>query len=207
MLTLTSPIETWLHRVPAGLKLALLCATTIVLFQLDALPILAGVLAIVGGVYLGFGWMFFRYGLQMLRPLLPFVVVVGLWHLWIDDVPGGLAVILRFFTAVAIANLVTMTTRLSDMISVIEGVAQSFAWLGIKPRAVALSIALTIRFIPVLGQKIELINAAWKARSTRRSRWRIFIPVILAVLDDATHVADALRARGGTNQHQATTGE
>ena len=48
MLTLTSPVETPLHRLPAGLKLGLLCAFTILLFRLSSpLPLaaIAGALA------------------------------------------------------------------------------------------------------------------------------------------------------------------
>lgn len=197
MLTLTSPIETWLHRVPAGAKLAVLCLTTIAVFRVDEPQALAAVLIGVVILYLSFGWQFFSHGMKMLRPLLPFIAIVVLWHAWIDDLSGGSVIILRFVTAVAIANLVTMTTRLTDMVAVVERVTPSIAWLGLKPRTVAISMALAVRFVPVLGQKVEQISLAWKARSARRANWRILIPIILAVLDDAEHVAESLRARGG----------
>lgn len=197
MLTLTSPIETWLHRVPTGPKFALLCLATIVLFRIDQLTILTGVLVFVALFYIGFGRLFFAHGARMLIPLLPFGVVITVWHWWIGDLHSGIMIMLRLVCAVAVANLVTMTTRLSDMVVLIERMTPSIAWLGLKPKAVALSIALAIRFIPVLGLKVEQINLAWKARSARRSNWRILIPILLAVLDDAEHVAEALRARGG----------
>lgn len=197
MLTLTSPHETWLHNVPAGWKLLLLCLATVLLFRIGTAAVLVAVLAGVALVYLGFGRTFLRHGLGMLRPLLPFVVVVGLWHAWLGELQGGAMIIIRLVTAVAIANLVTMTTRLSDIVAVVERVAAPLARIGLKPKAIALAIALAIRFVPVLGQKIELIHLAWKARSARRPGWRIFVPTMLAVLDDADHVADALRARGG----------
>ena len=42
MISLTSPIETWAHRVPAGAKLAALSVATVGLFLLDD-PISLGV--------------------------------------------------------------------------------------------------------------------------------------------------------------------
>lgn len=199
MLTLTSPVETWLHRRPAGVKLLGLCLVTIALFQIEDLRLAGAVLAGLGLVYLSFGMAFFRQGVRLLRPIWPFVVIVLAWHALTDDLVAGTLIIIRLMTAIALANLVTMTTRLSDMIEVIEKITPSIAAIGLNPKSLALSIALTIRFIPVLGQKIEQINAAWRARSVRRTSFRILIPVLLAVLDDAEHVAEALRARGGIN--------
>ena len=54
-----------------------------------------------------------------------------------------------------------------------------------------------IRFIPVMLLRMEALALAFRARSARRGSWRIVMPGVLAALDDADHVADALRARGG----------
>ena len=61
----------------------------------------------------------------------------------------------------------------------------------------SLALALVIRFIPVMLTRTEAISLAFRARSPRRPGWRLLMPVSLAALDDAEHVADALRARGG----------
>jgi biotin transport system permease protein len=197
MLTLTSPIETPWHRWPAGAKLAALCGFTVLLFALASPVALAACLAAITALYLPGGVAFLRLGARLLWPLWPFVAIVGLWHLWTGDGQGGLAVILRLLTAVAAANLVTMTTRLSDMITVIERLASPLARLGLPPRTLALAIALTIRFLPVLSDRLTRIAEAWRARSPRRPGWRILTPATLATLDDADQVAEALRARGG----------
>ena len=39
--------------------------------------------------------------------------------------------------------------------------------------------------------------STWRARSPRRPGWQILMPVTLLAIDDAEHVAEALRARGG----------
>lgn len=197
MLTLTSPVETPWHRVAAGWKLGALCLFTVGLFALDGLWALAGALAVVVSLYARGGGVFLRAGVRMLRPLWPFVVIAGAWHGWIGMPGAGAAVVLRLVAAVAAANLVTMTTRLSDMIVVVERLARPLERLGLSPRMLAMAVALVIRFVPVLSERAAQLREAWRARSARRAGWPLIVPVTLAALDDAEHAADALRARGG----------
>ena len=207
MLTLTSPVDTFLHRLPAGPKLVSLIAVTVMVVRLDDPLLLTGILASVAAAYRSFGPNFFKHGLVLLKPLLPFAAIVGLWHGWTGYLSGGIAIVLRFTIVVAIANLVTMTTRLTEIIAVVERLTPRIRSIGLNPRKLALAIALSIRFMPVLGQKLEQIGMAFRARSTRRPRWRILLPAILLVLDDADHVADALRARGGVEPMRKSAGE
>lgn len=198
MLTLTSPVETPLHRLPAGLKLAALAIFTLVLFRLSSPLPLAGAAALVAALHLPWGRTFAAHAARMLRPLWPFVLVVALWHLWIGDLSGGAVILLRIVTAVAAANLVTMTTRLSDMLAVFETLARPLSPL-LPPRRLALAFALVIRFIPTLSDRMALLAEAFRARSPRRPGWRLAVPATLAALDGADHAAEALRARGGTD--------
>ena len=196
MLTLTSPVETWAHRIPAPCKLAALCVATVILFRLTAVP-LAVAAAATAALTLSFGATFAITALKLLRPLWPFVLIVALWHGWTDQPAQGSAIVLRLLTAVTLANLVTMTTRLSDMIATITTLATPLKRIGLPPHALGLAVALTIRFIPVMLLKLNDIRDAWRARSPRRPGWRILTPTVLAAIDDADRVAEALRARGG----------
>jgi len=143
------------------------------------------------------GHMFAAHAARMLWPLWPFAALILIWHGWSGEWHAGLLILLRMTVAVLAANLVTMTTRLSDMIAVLETLARPLARLGVNPRVLALAIALVIRFIPVLGERNAALQLAWRARSARRPGWRLLIPATLATLDDADRVAEALRARGG----------
>lgn len=199
MLTLTSPVEIWAHRLPAGAKLAALCVGTVVLFGIATLPplVIAGV--IMGGLLASGGAEFAKAVLRLLWPLWPFAVVLAVWHGWTGDVEAGLVIAGRLAIAVTAANFVTMTTRLSDMLAVIERLCQPLARIGVPPRLIALAMALVIRFIPVMAARLTLIRDAWRARSPRKPGWRVLTPMVLAALDDADHVAEALRARGGAS--------
>jgi len=197
MLTLTSPFETPLHRVAAASKLLGLAAFSIGLFALQDLwaIILAGGLAAT--VYLACGLGFARFGAAMLRPLWPFLTILTLWHGWTGEWVAGLIIGGKMLVAVALANLVTMTTRLEDMIDVVERAAAPLARFGARPKVLAVAIALVIRFTPVLMDKAGQLGQAWRARSSRRVNWRIVLPISLMALDDAERVAEAIRARGG----------
>lgn len=197
MISLTSPVRTRAHNWPAGVKLAALCAASVLLF---ATPYWSVQLAAAGctlALYAMPGHVFLKHGLRRLWPLWPFIAVIMLWHLATGAAGQGLVIALRMLTAVALANLVTMTTTLADMMAVVRKLLRPFARLGVNLRAIELAAAMVIRFTPVLAQKGAALSMAWRARARRRAGWRVIVPFMVLALDDADHVAQALRARGG----------
>lgn len=197
MISLTSPVETRAHRWPAGAKLAALCAATVILFAVETPFWHAAALTAVLALYALPGRLFFRVGLRRLAALWPFVALILLWHGLTQDVAAGLVIVMRMISAVGLANLVTMTTRLSDMMQVVRWLARPLEVFGLRTRVVELAIALVIRFTPVLADKGRMLILAWRARSARRPGWRIVLPFAVTAIDDAERVAEALRARGG----------
>lgn len=197
MISLTSEFRTPYHDWRAGPKLLGLSLFTFAIFYLDGILASFGVTALVALAYLLAGRDFARQGLRMLRPMLYFVVIIMVWHWVTDSVLDGVVIVLRLLAAIAAANLVTLTTRLEDMLDVIQ---RSLARLGLPRtarRRFALAIALVIRFTPVLVQKGAHLIEAWRARSVKRPGWRLVMPMALLAIDDAEHTAEALKARGG----------
>jgi biotin transport system permease protein len=197
MLTLTSPVKTFAHGLPAGVKLALLCLFTLSVFRMTSAAALMLAFAAVTGLALSCGAVFAGSLARALRPLWPFLVVLALWHLWLADPMGGIVIALRMITAVGAATFVTMTTPLAKMLGLFQRLLSPLSRIGLKPKALALALALMIRFVPVMLERFEQIGHAWRARAAHPMRWRVLMPATLAALDDATHVAEALRARGG----------
>jgi biotin transport system permease protein len=197
MLTLTAPQTTIFHKIPAAQKLLLLCVVSTALFQIGSLSILACLTCAMMALYLSQGWSFAKFGARMLWPLWPFVVIIAIYHGITNDIVAGSEIIMRMLIAVALANLVTMTTPLNDMIEVLMDLLGPLQWIGLSRKPVALTIALFIRFIPTLIERGITMHAALRARSAGKSGWRIVVPLTLSVLNDAEHVANALRARGG----------
>lgn len=196
MLTLTSSHRIWAHGVPAWVKLGCLGLWTVLILQLGGIGLWLAMLAVVllvASAGRGFAG---EWG-RMLRPLWPFALLVTLWQLWLGAPLGAVPVLLRMGSAVGLANAVTMTTELAEIIALLSRIARPLQRLGLSPKVLALSVALMIRFIPVMLLRYDQITLAWRARSPRRPGWRILMPVLLAALDDADRVAEALRARGG----------
>ena len=197
MISLTSPVETRAHGWPAGLKLGLLCAATMVLFSVEALRWHVGFLISSMALYAIPGRQFLHTGLRRLWVLWPFGLLIIVWHFFTGNLEAGLVIVLRLVTAVGLANLVTMTTRLSDMMSVVRWLMTPMRALGVKTDRIEIAIALVVRFTPVLAGKGQLLAMAWRARAAKRVGWRIITPFAVLAIDDAEHVAEALRARGG----------
>lgn len=110
MISLTSPVETRAHRWPAGLKLGALCLASTGLFLTQSPVLLTGALLLTLALYAIPGWLFLRAGLHSLRAVLPFVLILLIWHAMTADLRAGILITLRMVTLIALANLVTMTT-------------------------------------------------------------------------------------------------
>ena len=196
MLTLTSPVKTWAHGLRAGVKLGAMCLWTVAVLRMDGVW-LAGASGLVVALAASGGRVFFAQWLALLRPLWPFAVLIVAWQFWLGAPLAAWPILARLGAAVGLANAVSMTTELAEIIALLTRLARPLARLGLNPKVLGLSVALVIRFVPVMLLRYDQIALAFRARSARRPGWRILMPVLLASLDDADHVAEALRARGG----------
>jgi biotin transport system permease protein len=197
MISLTSPVETRAHRWPAGLKLGALCLASTGLFLTASPALLAAALGLTLALTAAPGRRFLGAGLRALRVVWPFVLVLLLWHGLTGDLRAGSVITLRMVTLVALANLVTMTTPLGDLIDLLHRLTAPLRRIGVPTYPLETAIPLVLRFTPVLVGHAEMLALAWRARSRRRPGWRLILPLTLRALDDADHVGEALRARGG----------
>jgi biotin transport system permease protein len=200
MLSLTFPRQTLLHKIPAWSKLMALCLATSALFLINA-PVLGTMVSVlVVSAYAVLGHDFFKRGIGLIWGLWPFIAILVIWHVVRNDYPHGIIIVTRLISAVGLANLVTMTTRLDDMIDCLVYVCRPIAIFGISPKSVGIAIALVIRFIPILIDRAQQLSLAYRARSGKPASWRIIFPLVFTVLDDAERVSIALRARGGVQE-------
>ena len=197
MLALHSPHKTIFHRWPTELKLAFLLATTTLLFLIDSVLILSVLTSLPFAAAASQGRMFFKYMLKLLWPLWPFVAIILLWHSFTWQVDSGLRILLRMVAAVGFANLVTITTPMDNMIKVIFASLAPLRRFGLRSERIAFAIGLFVRFTPVLIEKSAILAQAYRARTSKYGNWRIVLPLALIAMDDADHIAEAIRARGG----------
>ncbi len=187
--------ETWLHRVPAGSKLIGLGVTTMLVFPVQDWRILVAGLVAVLALYASAGWPAVRR-MGFLKAFLPMLAIVFGLHVFTGDWVAGANTILRLVMMILLADLVSMTTTMQQMMNALMPVLRLLRPIGINPEKVALAVSLVIRFVPVLGANWQARSEAWRARTGRKPSWRLIGPFLVETLRMADQVAEALDARG-----------
>jgi biotin transport system permease protein len=199
-LALYVPRASVVHRLPAGAKLLALAVLAVALFVLPTLT--AAAAALLGTVAVGL--LVARLPLAVLarqaRAVVWWLGALLVVHALTTDLRTGAHVALRLLTLVVAAAVVTATTRVSAMVAVVEWLCAPLRLVGVRPARVGLTIAMALRFIPVLVDRTDRIRAAQAARggSPRgvRALRTTVAPLLVQVLQMAHDVSEALDARG-----------
>ncbi|WP_083511365.1 CbiQ family ECF transporter T component [Microbacterium sp. XT11] len=195
MIQLYRPGSSVLHRAPAALKLGLLALLAPAASLLPREPGIAfAALCAVCGLFL--------------VARLPVAVLAGeVWRLraviavlaaalWLFIGPAAAVVgVARVATVVLLAALLTLTTRMGDLLGVLRRLLRPAARVGIDAETVALVVSLTIAAVPVIAALSDEVRDAQRARGVRlRVAW--IVPLMVRTLRHADAVGDALVARG-----------
>ena len=204
MIAVYLPGRTWMHALPARLKLLMLAIGSIVLFPVSEPVLLAFFLTGVLALVLSLGRSALT-ALGRLTALLPVLGVLLLFHFVLGTFESGLVAVLRLSTLLILAYLVSLTTRMDAMIDALAPLLIPLSWIGLSERRLAMAIALVLRFTPVLAALGLQLGAAYRARTGRSGRFKLVAPLCLQALNAADHVADAIAARGGIDPSAAKT--
>jgi biotin transport system permease protein len=192
--------QTPIHRVPAAVKVLTLAAAGIGVFLVPnpfwLLPALAAVVGLMVLARVPFG-----ETLRQLRPVAVLILIIFLVHGWFTSWTLGLLVVLRFAVLLLLALLVTFTTRISDMIEVLERAFAPLRVFGVNPEKLSLMLSLALRFIPLLFEKFQEIREAQRARGLERNLLALLMPLLIKTLRMAGDLTDAIEARGYDPDH------
>ena len=184
MFTSVSPHSTKLDKVSVQKKIVLSCIAAAILFFIkNPLFMLSIFLVLLLIYFLVGGLKFLGSGLYHLKITIPFVFILAIWHLYIDNLDNGVTLIFRLISAFLIANLFLLTSKIHDIILAIQKYSFYLKIFRVNPHAVSITIGLFIRSIPILNQRAKNLMLAQSARSTKRSFWRISVPLALSILD------------------------
>ena len=195
MIQMYRPGASVVHRTPAGVKLTIFAALAIGLsaYPHDARSIgvtLVGVCA-----------------LFVLARLPLRVLIAEVWRLrWLVLVLGAALWIFasplvawistaRVVSLVLLASLLTLTTRMGDLLAVLHRLLLPLRRLGVDADAVAMTTSLTVTMIPVVASFAQEVRDAQRARGVRLGM-RGVVPLLVRTLRHADDVGDALAARG-----------
>ena len=196
MLSLYVPGTSPVHRTRAGLKLAVLAALGTGLFAFPRIEVVAAALVGVLVAGLAVARLPARALWAQVRPVWLLLVALFGVHLLVTDVLTGTVTVLRLLTLVLAAAVVTATTRVTELVAVVEWLLRPLEVVGVRPARVGLMVAMTLRFIPVVAERAARIREAQAARGASGLRLGLLVPLLIQVLQLAHTLSEALDARG-----------
>ena len=203
MLSLYISSPTWLHHVPAGLKLIFLAAASVLLLPADDIGLL-------GASCLTFTACFASLGLPGRRRLWGLTKTAGLLALLIGAFQfafsysdlglinaGRVALVsaLRLLSLILLADLVSVTTPTAAMLNAIRRLLSPLEKMGLSVQRLAVGIGLMIRMAGLLRERLALVSQAIQARTGRRAGVKAVAPLIRQLGPLNQQLAEALYAR------------
>ena len=196
MRSLYSEHPTWLHRVPAGVKLLVLALLGTGLFLVQHLGVLAvaASVCVLGFASLGRATAGVR---KLVLSLGLGAALVALFHAALGQALWGLTSALRLSSVALLGTALTLTTTPSDLLAVLERLLSPLARLGVRVDLLALQLALMLRFTEHFFVLWKRLDEAHRLRTGRAGGLRLLAPLIIQTLMAARRVADTLQVRLG----------
>ncbi|MBL4662081.1 MAG: energy-coupling factor transporter transmembrane protein EcfT [Flavobacteriaceae bacterium] len=185
--------NSFIHKLSPSLKILFLLffCTFLFVFEHWALLIPTAILVV------------FLYSIARIEPLIiwesikPILWVLGVIlvaQYFLSGINLALFVVLRLLVILLIASLVTLTTKISDLI---EGIEAGLRHLPkqVLTSQISLAISLCIRFIPQVRNTLEEVRNAQKARGLGRDWKALAVPTVVRTLKSADEISEAIIAR------------
>jgi biotin transport system permease protein len=192
--SLYSDHPTWLHGIPAGVKLAFLALLGAGVFFISEVSVLLGSAACCVLVFASLGRATFR-AKPLLIGLILASVLIGLFHLYMQQPMVGAVSVLRLLCTTLMGIALTITTRYSDLLEVLEWLLAPLRLLGIHPERLSLQVALMLRFTEHFFVVWRRLDDAHRLRTGKAGGFKILAPLTLHMLMAARRVADTLHVR------------
>ena len=185
-----------IHSIPAWIKFFFLISFIIVTSVSVKSPSIAassaGVIAI--------GFIIARIPPQIaagqILPTLPFLFFITVFPWFTQGPAQAIRTFFVLLAGISAATLLTLTTRITEMLDSLESVLRPLQKWGIKTELISLALSLTIRLIPLQITTISDVLDARKARGAELSIAAFGTPIIVRCIKRARAIAEALEARG-----------
>ncbi|MTD91331.1 MULTISPECIES: energy-coupling factor transporter transmembrane protein EcfT [Corynebacterium] len=188
--------DTIIHRIPAAVKFLVLIGFILVTsLAVHTLPWAAASL-FLPLVLFPVARIPFRVALGQLVPPLYLLVALAAFQWWQKDLLSAAIMFLTIYAAISAAVLLTLTTKVSEMMDSLDRALAPLGRLGVPVENITLAMSLTIRLLPLmLGTVVEVLDAR-KARGATASLTAFGTPVIIRSIRRARAMGEALQARG-----------
>ncbi len=187
--------DSFLHRASAATKLVgLLAVTTVLVLIASPWTVLAGAtVVVVLGVAAGLR---VRGLVGLVWPLRWIILLLTPVQVWTAGWRSALIVVGGLVVAMSAAGLVTLTTRVADMMDTVTAGLRPLGRFGVDADRVGLVMGLAIRAVPVVARTLTECGQARRARGLERSPRALLVPFVVRTVRHAERVGEALVARG-----------
>lgn len=216
------PGDTLLHRMRPSVKfLALIAAVVLVLLADRPVPLAAVVLATTalvffsgvdrrGAVVAAWDLRWFVLFIFMFNALLfsdekP-LLTLGPVHLTVAGVWQGARIAVRIEVVTILGQLLMETTRPQGLVDGVRDLLRPFGRMGLPVEVAALTVGVTLQFIPTLLQECNYLMKAQSVRlggisdgkMLRRAKdfTHLLVPIFVAAFRRADELSRAMEARG-----------
>ena len=192
--SLYSDHPTWLHGIPAGVKLAFLALLGAgVFFTYDLAVLVTSAICCVL-IFASLGKSTWR-AKPLLIGLVFASVLIGLFHLYMQQQMVGAISVLRLLSTTLMGIALTLTTRYTDLLGVLEWLLAPLHRFGVAPEHLSLQVALMLRFTEHFFIVWRRLDDAHRLRTGKAGGFKILAPLTIQMLIAARRVADTLHLR------------
>lgn len=194
--SLYSEHRTWLHGLPAGVKLLLFALLGTAQYTVESITVLAAGAALATLLFLSLGRAIAPARRLVVSLLLAGLLIAG-FHAALHQLDVGLVSVLRLITASLLGIALTLTTRSGDVLRVVEHLLSPLQRVGVKTERLALQLAMMLRFTEHFFVVWKRLDDAHRVRTGKAGGLRLLAPLTIHMLNSARRVADTLTVRMG----------
>ena len=194
MKSLYSEQRTWLHGVPASVKLVFLAVLGTGLFFTGQLLTLGASALVCVAIFVSLGRIT-ASAKPLLMGLVVASVLIAVFHLAMQHPTLAAVTVLRLVSTTLMGIALTLTTRYSDLLHVFERVLSPLKIFGIASEQLALQLALMLRFTEHFFILWRRLDDAHRLRTGKAGGFKILAPLTIQMLVAARRVADTLHVR------------
>lgn len=187
---------TWLHRVPAAVKLLFFAVLGSLQFLLQEPVTLIASAVACSLMFASLGRATATARKLLISVLLATLLIVA-FHTYMQQPWVGVVSALRLFSAALLAIALTLTTRTRDLLDVFERLLLPLQRVGIRSERLSLQLAMMLRFIEHFFVVWKRLDDAHRVRTGKAGGWRILAPLTIKMLVSARKAADTLELRLG----------
>nr|ADI17488.1 hypothetical protein [uncultured beta proteobacterium HF0130_04F21] len=150
---------TWLHKIPAGVKLFFLSIITFASSLISEVQIILILLSLLVFVISTLGYQALLKLKNIVMTFGFFVFVLGFFQFFIVGFEKALVTSLKMFFIIIFADVVNITTSFTSLRRVVYKVLSLFKVFGLNRKRVSLTMTLSLRMIQLyvsLWKKLEL---------------------------------------------------